>query len=68
MSTTESEYISAAIAAKDIVWIRLFLNECKQFDSHCKTTLYMDNQSAIRLIKNPEFHERTKHIDIKYTM
>lgn len=26
----------------------------------------MDNQSAIRLIKNPEFHRRTKHIDVRY--
>lgn len=26
----------------------------------------IDNQSAIKLIKNPEFHKRTKHIDIKY--
>lgn len=26
----------------------------------------MGNQSAIRLIKNPEFHKRTKHIDVAY--
>lgn len=26
----------------------------------------MDNQSGIRLIKNPEFHFRTKHIDVRY--
>lgn len=31
-----------------------------------KATLFMDNQSAIRLVKNPEFHKRTKHIDIDY--
>lgn len=28
--------------------------------------LFCDNQSSIRLIKNPEFHKRTKHIDVKY--
>lgn len=28
--------------------------------------LLIDNQSAIRLIKNPEFHQRTKHIDIRH--
>jgi hypothetical protein len=28
--------------------------------------LLCDNQSAIRLAKNPEFHQRTKHIQIKY--
>lgn len=26
----------------------------------------MDNQSAIKLIKNPEFHKRGKHIDVRY--
>jgi len=25
----------------------------------------IDNQSAIKLIKNPEFHSRTKHIDVR---
>lgn len=30
------------------------------------TTLHMDNQSAIRIIKNPGFHKRTKHIDVRY--
>lgn len=25
----------------------------------------MDNQSAIKLIKNPEYHARTKHIDVR---
>lgn len=29
-------------------------------------TLFGDNMSAIRLIKNPEFHKRTKHIDVMY--
>ena len=25
-----------------------------------------DNQSAIAMTKNPEFHSRTKHIDLRY--
>jgi hypothetical protein len=29
-------------------------------------TLKMDNQSAISLCKNPVFHEKSKHIDVKY--
>lgn len=30
------------------------------------TPLLCDNQSAIRLVRNPELHQRTKHIDVKY--
>lgn len=30
------------------------------------TVINCDNKSAIALAKNPVFHERSKHIDIKY--
>ena len=29
-------------------------------------TLYCDNKSAIQMSKNPVFHSRTKHIDIRH--
>jgi hypothetical protein len=29
-------------------------------------TIHGDNLGAIQLILNPRFHERTKHIDIRY--
>jgi hypothetical protein len=28
--------------------------------------IYSDNQGALRLIGNPEFHSRSKHIDVQY--
>ena len=28
--------------------------------------LFVDNQGAIHLAKNPIHHQRTKHIDVKY--
>jgi hypothetical protein len=31
-----------------------------------KKNIIIDNQGAIALAKNPIFHQRTKHIDIKY--
>jgi hypothetical protein len=30
------------------------------------TVIYCDNQEAITLAKNPQFHARTKHIDIQH--
>lgn len=65
LSTTEAEYIAATQTVKEIIWLNLLLVELTK--SSPKTpNLYVDNQSAIKLIKNPEFHKRTKHIDVQY--
>ncbi|GFY76314.1 retrovirus-related Pol polyprotein from transposon TNT 1-94 [Trichonephila inaurata madagascariensis] len=64
LSTTEKEFIAANQAAKEAIWLNNLLKElCCVASVPC---LQMDNQSAIRLVKNPEFHNRTKHIDIRY--
>ncbi|RWS05910.1 gag-pol polyprotein-like protein, partial [Dinothrombium tinctorium] len=65
LSTTESEYISACTSAKEIVWLRQLLLDLS-FNVEKPIDLYCDNMSAIKLIRNPEFHKRTKHIDVQY--
>lgn len=64
-STTEAEYIAAAEATKEAIWLKRLLEELGQGNS-TPVPLHCDNQGAIRLVKNPEFHKRTKHIDIKF--
>jgi hypothetical protein len=63
-SSCESEILAMNFAAKEIVWLRGFLEEM-----HVKqdkpTRLLGDNQSAINLAYNPVFHKRTKHVMIK---
>ena len=34
-----------------------------QLDSTC---IYCDNQSCVKLSENPVFHDKSKHIEIKY--
>ena len=65
LSTTESEYVAAAAAAKEIVWMRRLLQDlgCNQLKP---TYLFCDNQSAIKLVRNHQFHQHTKHIDLKF--
>jgi hypothetical protein len=63
--STEAEYIAAAHAAKEVIWLRWLLLEQKQKIKK-PTILYMDNQSAIAIARNPEFHDRSKHIKIRH--
>lgn len=65
ISTMEAEYIAASEATRELVWIRRLLDEILENDLNVPL-YFMDNQSAIKLIKNPEFHKRSKHIDIRY--
>lgn len=63
-STTEAEYIAASESVKDLIWLHRFVIELGLKIE--KGILMCDNQSAIKLIKNAEFHKRTKHIDIRF--
>lgn len=64
MSSAEAEYMALSEAAKETIYIRRFLSEViGELDV---TTIFCDNQSAGLMAKNPVFHERTKHIDLRY--
>ncbi|KAG5883656.1 hypothetical protein JTB14_012095 [Gonioctena quinquepunctata] len=61
----KAEYIAGSEAAEEISWLcRLIQEVCT-----CKistTVLWIDNASAVKLVHNPEFHKRLKHIDVRY--
>jgi hypothetical protein len=65
LSSTEAEYIAAAHATKEVVWLRRLLIELG-LDLNSPTVLHVDNQSAIAIACNPEFHDRTKHIEVQH--
>jgi len=57
--------MAATAAARQALWLRNLLLEITGTVQKV-VTLYVDNNSAIALMKNPVFHGRSKHIDIKY--
>jgi hypothetical protein len=65
LSSTEAEYIAGAHAAKEVVWLRRLLSELGA-GTNDPTIVHMDNQSAMTIARNPEFHDRTKHIEVRY--
>ena len=65
LSTTEAEYISAVSAAQEIIWLRNLFTEFG-YEFSAPSTLYVDNQSALAVAKNPEHHGRMKHLDLRH--
>ena len=63
--TTEAEYIAANEAGSDGVWFQNFMSELG-YPPTGATPLWLDNQSAIRVGKNPEHHSRMCHLLPKY--
>ena len=65
LSTSEVEYIAASTTSREAVWLRKLLADI--FYSELEpTVIHCDNQSCIKLSENPVFHDRPKHIEIKY--
>ena len=65
LSTCEAEYVAAATAACQGVWLRWLLGELTGVEAHLPA-LMVDNQHAIALTKNPILYDWSKHIDVKF--
>nr|MCH9869626.1 Ty1/Copia family ribonuclease HI [Serratia marcescens] len=51
-------------AEKEMIWLKSFLKELSHEQD--SSSLFTDSQSGIHLAKNPIFHSRTKHIQLRY--
>jgi hypothetical protein len=65
LSTTESKYVAATHGMKEALWLRAFLSETFA-DFKVPTTLSSDNQAAIDLARDHQYHARINHIDVRY--
>ncbi|KAK2981110.1 hypothetical protein RJ640_021164 [Escallonia rubra] len=65
LSSSEAEYIAATSSACQAVWLRKLLADLLQ-DQKGATEIFCDNASAIAMTKNPVYHGRSKHIDIRH--
>ena len=65
LSTTESEYVAATYMVKEALWLRQIILQLFSINLDA-TTLFCDNQSAIVLTKEHQYHACMKHIDVCY--
>ncbi|KAK8951018.1 hypothetical protein KSP39_PZI003140 [Platanthera zijinensis] len=64
LSSTEAEYTALSETVREAIWLRQLLTEIKGKEVS-PVKIMVDNTSAIALAKNPIFHNRTKHLQIK---
>ncbi|GJT00309.1 putative ribonuclease H-like domain-containing protein [Tanacetum coccineum] len=63
-STTKVEYVGAASCYRQVRWIQ---NQMLDYGYNFKNTkIFIDNESIICIVKNPVFHSKTKHIEIRH--
>ena len=65
LSTAEAEYVAACSTSCEVVWLRKLLSDLidLQLDATC---IHCDNQICVKLSKSSVFHDKLKHIKIKY--
>ncbi|GJU45112.1 putative ribonuclease H-like domain-containing protein [Tanacetum coccineum] len=63
-STTKAEYVAATNCCGQVLWIQ---NQMLDYGfNFMNTKIHIDNESTICIVKNPVFHSKTKHIEIRH--
>ncbi|KAG6505156.1 hypothetical protein ZIOFF_037506 [Zingiber officinale] len=64
-STVEAEFVAPTSAVNQAIWLRKLLNDMS-YIMEKETKVSVDNQAALAISKNPVFHGKTKHFNVKY--
>nr|GEV73349.1 hypothetical protein [Tanacetum cinerariifolium] len=63
-TTGEAEYVATLSCYGQVLWIQ---NQLLDYGYNCmQTKIHTDNKSTICIVKNPVFHSKTKHIEIRH--
>lgn len=61
----EGEYMALSLAVRHSLWLRLLFSELG-FPFSRALAIHTDNLAAIALAHDPQFHGRSKHIDVRH--
>lgn len=65
LSSCEAEFMAATMTACQGIWLRRLLAEITGQNTP-PVRMFVDNKAALELMKNPVFHGRSKHIDVRF--
>jgi len=63
-STTVAEYQAAFEATKLSIWLRDLIGELSVLEG--PTTIWCDNQAAVKLSNSEDHKKRTKHVNVRF--
>ena len=66
LSSTQAEYVALSEASHEACWLRNLYTELGLLKEDMPTTIKGDNDGSIALARNPQFHKRTKHIEVRW--
>ena len=61
LSSTEAEYIAAALTTEEGLWIKTIIEELDILKKHNEVKVFCGNQSCIKLRINPKIIDQNKH-------
>ncbi|GKV51031.1 hypothetical protein SLEP1_g57708 [Rubroshorea leprosula] len=65
LPSSEAEYVAATSTACQAIWMRRIMKDLQQVQEKA-TKIFCDNKATILMTKNPMFHGRTKHIELRH--
>ncbi|XP_028059899.1 uncharacterized protein LOC114263534 [Camellia sinensis] len=67
LSTMEAEFVACSSAVQEVVWLRRFFPHL-DIVTHTSdpVTIHCDSMVALAYAKDPKYHGRTKHIDVRF--
>ncbi|XP_058761096.1 secreted RxLR effector protein 161-like [Vicia villosa] len=65
LSTTEAKFVAAATCSCQLIWMKRVLGKIS-YEGSKKPVIFCDNNSTIKLSKNPIMHGKSKHIDVRF--
>ena len=67
LHSMEAEFVACTAAVQEAVWLKRFIEHLGFGNESTNPVLiHCDNTAAIAYTKDPKYHSKTKHIDIKY--
>jgi len=64
LSSTQAEYVALSKAVRKVCWLQNLYTELGLLNEEVPMQILGDNDGSIAMARNPQFHKRSKHIDL----